>query len=209
MSESYEEIVKKWYKKLRPNFIDCLMDKYKGSKMRLEDAENIYQDVFIAIYENIAKGNIRENTSWSSYIMTIGLNMATKKYRGLNKTSSLTESVGNKDGGDDGDSSEVLAKEVVKEIQKLADDEPDLYSDPEAQALLGEELIHTPEPCASIIRYTYFSGLKDKEITEELDKYNSAQAVKAKRYQCMKDLIYRVKLSLYHAGIIDTKPERR
>lgn len=208
MAESYEEIVKKWYMKLRPNFIDCLLDKYKGTKMRLEDAENIYQDVFIAIYDNISKGSIRENTSWSSYIMTIGLNLATKKYRGFNKTTSLTERASGKEGGED-DSPEVLAKEVVKELQKLSDDEPDLYNDPEAQALLGEELIHTPEPCASIIRYTYFSGLKDKEITEELDKYNSAQAVKAKRYQCMKDLIYRVKLSLYHAGIIDTKPERK
>ena len=203
MEESYEEIVKKWYLKLRPNFIDNLMDKYKGSKMRLEDAENIYQDVFIAIYDNIEKGTVRENTSWSSYIMTIGLNMATKKYRGLNKNTELSEKE------QDDDSPEKLTKEVVKEIQKLSDDEPNLYTDPEAQALLGEELTHTPEPCASIIRYTYFAGLKDKEITEELDKYNSAQAVKAKRYQCMKDLIYRVKLSLYHAGIIDTKPERK
>ena len=204
MPDNYEKIVEKWYKKLRPNFIDCLMDKYKGSKMRLEDAENIYQDVFIAIYDNIAKGAIRENTSWKSYIMTIGLNLATKNFRGINKTTSLTD----KDPKDD-DSPETIAKEVVKELQKLSNVEPDLYNDPEAQALLGEELIHTPEPCASIIRLTYFSGLKDKEITEELNKYNSAQAVKAKRYQCMKDLIYRVKLSLYHAGIIDTKPERR
>ncbi|MCH5230763.1 MAG: hypothetical protein J1F43_03105 [Muribaculaceae bacterium] len=204
MEESYEEIVRKWYKKLRPNFIDNLMEKYKGSKMRLEDAENIYQDVFIAIYDNIAKGAIRDNTSWSSYIMTIGLNMATKKYRGLSKSVSINEK-----GSEEEDSPENLAREVVKEIQKLSEEDQELYSDPEAQALLGEELIHTPEPCASIIRYTYFSGLKDKEITEELDKYNSAQAVKAKRYQCMKDLIYRVKLSLFHAGLIDTKPERR
>lgn len=204
MEESYEEIVKKWYDKLRPNFIDSLMDKYKGSKMRLEDAENIYQDVFIAIYENIQKGSVRENTSWRSYIMTVGLNMATKKYRGIEKTTSLSDKESEND-----ESPELLAKEVVRQLQKLADVEPELYSDPEAQALLGEELIHTPEPCASIIRLTYFSGLKDREITEELDKYNSAQSVKTKRYQCMKDFIYRVKLSLYHAGIIDTKPERR
>ena len=204
MEESYEEIVNKWYKKLRPTFIDNLLDKYKGTNMRLEDAENIYQDVFIAIYDNIQKGSIRDNTSWKSYIMTVGLNLATKKYRGIKKSTSLTE---NK--SDEEDSPEILAKEVAKELQKLANDEPALYNDPQAQALLGEELIHTPEPCASIIRFTYFSGLKDKEITEELDKYNSAQAVKAKRYQCMKDLIYRVKLSLYHAGLIDTKPEKK
>ena len=136
--------------------------------------------------------------------MTVGLNMATKKYRKYGKTVSLTEN-----SSEDEESPVDLSREVVKELQKLSDDEPGFYQDPEAQALLGEELIHTPEPCASIIRLTYLSGLKDKEITEELDKYNSAQSVKAKRYQCMKDLIYRVKLSLYHAGIIDEKPERR
>lgn len=205
MEESYEEIVRKWYKKLRPNFIDCLMDKYKGSKMRLEDAENIYQDVFIAIHENLEKGAIRENTSWNSYIMTVGLNMAGKQYRTIGKTESLVEKK-----QDDDDSPEKLARKVAEMLQELSDDDEDvLYKDEEAQALLGEELLHTPEPCASIIRLTYFSGLKDKEITEELDKYNSAKAVKAKRYQCMKDLIYRVKLSLYHAGLITEKPVKK
>ncbi|MCH5224686.1 MAG: hypothetical protein J1D77_01760 [Muribaculaceae bacterium] len=204
MEGSYEEIVRKWYKKLRPNFIDSLMDKYRGSQMRLEDAENIYQDVFIAIYDNLEKGSIKSDTSWNSYIMTIGLNMATKKYRKISKNTSLTEQT-----KDDSDSPQKLSKEVADELQKLSDDTPDLYGNPEAQALLGEELNHTPEPCASIIRYTYFSGLKDKEIIEEIERYNSPQAVKAKRYQCMKDLMYRVKLSLYHAGLIDKKPERR
>ena len=205
MEESYEEIVRKWYKKLRPNFIDCLMDKYKGSKMRLEDAENIYQDVFIAIHENLEKGAIRENTSWNSYIMTVGLNMAGKQYRTIRKTESLVEKK-----QDDDDSPEKLARKVSEMLQELSDDDEDvLYKDEEAKALLGEELLHTPEPCASIIRLTYFSGLKDKEITEELDKYNSAKAVKAKRYQCMKDLIYRVKLSLYHAGLINEKPVKK
>ena len=204
MSESYEEIVRKWYKKLRPNFIDCLMDKYKGSKMRLEDAENIYQDVFIAIHDNIKKGSIRENTSWNSYILSVGMKIASKQYRTIGKTESLMEK-----NSEDDESPEKLAKKVSEMLQNMTEEEPGLYQNPEAQALLGEELIHTPEPCASIIRLTYYSGLKDKEIIEELDKYNTTQAVKSRRYQCMKDFIYRVKLSLYHAGIINKKPERK
>ena len=44
-----------------------------------------------------------------------------------------------------------------------------LYKDPEAQALLGDELTHTPEPCASIIRKTYFSDMTDAEIAEEAE----------------------------------------
>lgn len=204
MSDTYEDIVLKWYRKMRPNFIDNLMQRYKGSRMRLEDAENIYQDVFIAIHENIKRGTIRDNTAWSSYILRIGMNLASKQYRSLGKNEDLTEKR-----QDDEESPEMLAKKVSELLQSMAQEEPDLYKDPEAQALLGDELTHTPEPCASIIRLTYYSGLTDREITEELNRYNSANAVKAKRYQCMKDLIYRVKLSLYNAGIIDKKPERK
>ena len=34
MAETYEDIVRKYYKEMRLNFIDFLMAKYKKSKMR-------------------------------------------------------------------------------------------------------------------------------------------------------------------------------
>lgn len=33
MAETYEEIVKKWYMKLRGNFMNLMMDKYKNTNM--------------------------------------------------------------------------------------------------------------------------------------------------------------------------------
>lgn len=204
MANSYEDIVRKYYLEMRRKFIPFLMDKYKNSKMREEDAENIYQDIFIAIQENLAQGRIKENTSWSSYIMTVGLNMASKQYRKIGKTDSAETA------DDDDDSGQsAIARKVDELIKALTDVEPGLYQDPEAHAILGDELTHTPEPCASIIRLTYYSGLSDAEITEEFESYNSANAVKAKRWQCMRDLVYRVKMSLYIAGIIDEKPEKK
>lgn len=204
MAETYEDIVRKYYKEMRHGFIDYLMEKYKNSKMRQEDAENIYQDIFIAIQENLLQGRIRENTSWSSYIMTLGLNMASKQYRRIGKTDSTDET-----SDDDEEKQTMVARKVDELIKSMSEDEPELYNDPEAHAVLGEELTHTPEPCATIIRLTYYSGLSDAEITEEFDRYNSAKAVKAKRWQCMKDLIYRVKKALFNAGIIDDRPEKR
>ena len=53
MAETYEEIVRKWYTMLRGNFTDLLMDRYKNTNMRLADAENIYQDIFVAIHRNM------------------------------------------------------------------------------------------------------------------------------------------------------------
>lgn len=204
MAETYEDIVRKYYREMRHNFIDFLMEKYKKSKMRQEDAEDIYQSIFIAIQENLMLGRIKENTSWSSYIMTLGLNMASKHYRKIGKTDSTDEC----DTDDEGKQSKITRR-VEELIKSMSEEEPELYKDPAAQAVLGDELTHTPDPCATIIRLTYYSGLSDAEITEEFDRYNSTKAVKSKRWQCMKDLIYRVKLALYNAGIIDDKPEKK
>lgn len=217
MAETYEEIVKKWYTMLRGNFTCLLMDRYKNTNMRLADAENIYQDIFVAIHRNMQEGRIGANWDWSNYIIRIGLNMASKKYRIAGRTDSLDET--------DPEESEELSARAQK-IQKITDalielptqeGEPILYKDPEAQALLGDELTHTPEPCASIIRKTYFSDMTDAEIAEEVAPYrdngkplaDNAKAVKARRWLCMRNLEYRVKLALYNAGIIDEKPEKK
>lgn len=214
MEETYEEIVQKWYLRLQSNFTDMLMNKYKKTNMRLADAENIYQDVFIAIHQNIAEGRIGTNWDWRNYIIRIGLNMASKKYRMIGKHDSLNET----DPEDSGRLSDKAQKinDILKDLPSQ-DGAPELYNDPEAQALLGDELIHTPEPCASIIHKTYFSDMSDAEIAEEVAPYRdngksltvNAKAVRARRWLCMRDLIYRVKLALYNAGIIDEKPEKK
>lgn len=214
MAETYEEIVQKWYMRLRGNFTDILMDRYKKTNMRLADAENIYQDIFIAIHQNLQEGRIGSNWDWSNYIIRIGLNMASKKYRVIGKSDSFDET-----DPEDGEKLSAKAQRISEILKELPthEGEPDLYNDPEAHALLGDELTHTPEPCASIIRKTYFSGMSDAEIAEEVAPYrdngkpltDNAKAVKARRWLCMRDLVYRVKLALYNAGIIDEKPEKK
>lgn len=204
MAESYEENVRSYYDKMRVKFITTLMTKYRSSKIRTEDAENIYQDIFLAIHDNLDQGRIRENTAWSSYIMTVGMNMASKQYRKIGKTDSAEEVA-----EDQEERQSAISNRIQEILKELPEEEPTLYADQEVNSVLSDELTHTPEPCASIIHLTYYSGLSDTEITEQLDRYNSTPSVKAKRWQCMKDLIYRVKRALYVAGIIDEKPEKR
>lgn len=213
MEETYEEIVRKWYMKLRGNFTSILMDRYKKTNMRLADAENIYQDIFIAIHRNIQEGRIGTNWDWSNYIIRIGLNMASKKYRTIGRKDSIDET-----DPEDGYKLSARAKKINDLLQEMpANDEAELSKNVEAQALLGDELTHTPEPCASIIRMTYFSNMSDAEIAEELQPYrdngkaqdDNAKAIKARRWLCMRDLIYRVKLALFNAGITDEKPEKK
>ena len=214
MTETYEEIVRKWYLKLRGNFTTLIMDKYGYANMSLADVENIYQEIFLAIQRNLEEGRIKENTDWRRYIVTVGLNMASKEYRHIGKTDSIDET-----DPEDGEKLSSRARRVADLLHALPEQEGEgpLYKDPEAQAVLGEELGHTPEPCASIIRLSYYSDMTDAEIAQAVEPYRSngkevytnAKAVKARRWICMQDLVYRVKIALYNAGIIDDKPVKR
>ena len=53
MAQNYEDIVRGWYNRLRPEFLRRLTAKYSG--LSLYDAENLYQDAFIAVQENLMR----------------------------------------------------------------------------------------------------------------------------------------------------------
>ena len=201
MAQNYEDIVREWYLKLQTPFLRQLTSKYPA--LTIFDAENIYQDTFLAVQNNLLEGRIKEDTSWSSYIMTIGLNMASKAYRKIGKTDSADDGFDN-----DGEGSKSkTAREVEKLVKNLSEEETPLYENEEALSLLGDELTHTPEPCGSIIRLFYYENMSMDEIAEEIG-YRNATTAKAKKSQCMTDLIKRVADALRRAGF-DVTPKKR
>ena len=133
MEHNYEEIVREWYNRLRPEFLRRLTARY--SSLTLYDAENLYQDAFIAVQKNIMEGRVRENTSWSSYIMTIGMNLANHEMRGVGITDSIDDGYTD----DEGEIFSPTAHKAEEKYQELLslDDASSLYSDPEAQVLLA------------------------------------------------------------------------
>ena len=199
MAQNYEDIVREWYTRLRPEFLRRLTAKY--SSLSLYDAENLYQDSFIAVQENLMRGRIKEDTSWSNYIMTIGMNLASKAWRKIGKTDSTDE-------GFDDDTGSKTARKVQELLKALPDDEDEkpLYKNEEALSLLGNELTHTPEPCGSIIRLFYYENMSMDEIAEEIG-YRNATTAKAKKSQCMTDLILRLTTALRRHGF-DVTPKK-
>ena len=194
MAQNYEDIVRDWYLKLQTPFLRQLTSKYPA--LTIFDAENIYQDTFLAVQNNLLEGRIKEDTSWSSYIMTIGLNMASKAYRKIGKTDSADDGFDN-----DGEGSKSkTAREVEKLVKNLSEEETPLYENEEALSLLGDELTHTPEPCGSIIRLFYYTNMSMDEIATKIGYKNASQ--------CMSDLINRVTCALRNAGF-DVKPKKR
>lgn len=193
MQDNYEEIVRKWYIRYRQPFLVSLTQRYKD--LRWEDAENLYQDTFIAIQKNLMAGNIREETSWSSYIFKIGMNMANKHARHAGITDST-----------DYDSyEEENQKQTAMKVQNilisLPNTEHSFYDDPDVLSVLNEELEHTPEPCNTIVRLFYYGQKKMTEIAEIVG-FKNADTTKAKKNQCMKSLIERVKRSMKMLDII-------
>ncbi len=186
MSVSYGVDVKKLYEDNKKGFILFLSKKYKTSGMRDEDIEDIYQDTFMAVFENMAKGKVKETTCWESYIMAIGMNMASKRYR---KIKSL-QSVFVRD--EEGEGDYFMPKDVMEKMTMLPEEEPERFRDPENLEILDRELAAMPENQKMVIILHYIKGKKDEEIAEMLPDYSSAKSVKVVRNRYVKNLKERV-----------------
>ena len=194
MKETYEDIVREWYNKVRPMFVNTLKKRF--ASLSYDDIEDLYQQAFLAIYENLQAGRVREDTSWSSYIIQIGLNLATKELRHSGITNSIYES-----GGDNEEGHQQISKTVELLLSQLTTEDESLYQNVDALSLLGDELNHTPEPCNSIIRLFYYDDMSMEEIAVAVN-FKNATTAKSKKSQCMKSLTDRVKASCKRAGII-------
>ena len=198
MAHNYEDIVREWYCRLRPEFLRKLTSRYSG--LTLADAENLYQDAFIAVYENLQTGKVKDETSWSSYILRIGMNLASKEWRKAGRTDSF-DNIGTE--REDTDAAICTARKVEDILKTLPESEREvaLVKDPAAQSLLGDELAHIPEPCNTILVLFYYEQLSMEQIAFRTGYKNSTTA-KSKKSQCMKDLVKRVTTAFRREGLI-------
>lgn len=194
MEETYEDIVRQWYNKVRPMFVNTLKKRF--ASLSYDDIEDLYQQAFLAVHDNLQAGRVREDTSWRSYIIQIGLNLATKELRHSGITDSIYES-----GGDNEEGHQQISRTVELLLSQLTTEDESLYQNINALSLLGEELNYTPEPCNSIIRLFYYDDMSMEEIAVAVN-FKNATTAKSKKSQCMKTLIERVKCSFKVAELI-------
>lgn len=187
MKDYYEEIVRELYFNLRPKFIRILTAKYPS--IRLDEAEDLYQDAFIAVKENMEKGKVRDNTSWEAYIIQIGINLTNKYLRKAQITDSMDKPQQNG-----------KPNRFAAFLNSSTEDEEGELQSMEVKAILGKELEHSPGRCNKILRLFYYASLDLTEIAEEVGLKN-AGSVKVTKSRCMKDLIDRVKNAVRLCGI--------
>lgn len=191
MEETYQDIVLQWYNKVRPLFVNTLRSRF--CELDYDTIEDLYQETFLAVYENLQAGKVRENTSWQSYIIGIGIKQASKLLR--HKTETIYEY-----DNSDADGQLQISRAVEKILSERVEEES-VYNNIEAQNLLGEELSFTPEPCNKIIRLFYYDGMSMEDIATAVN-FRNATTAKSKKSQCMKSLTERVKACFKRAEII-------
>lgn len=185
MNNTYEEIVLQWYNKLQPLFRNTLKKRFEH--LSYDTIEDLYQDAFLAVHENCKLGRVKENTSWSAYIIQIGLNLASKQLRIATKMDSIDQfDIYNKEGQSQ------MAQRIDKLLNATSSENNCIFSNANSDLVLGQELGTIPEPCSSIIRLYYYDRMSMNEIASAIN-FKNATTAKSKKSQCMKTLITRVK----------------
>lgn len=194
MKENYEEVVLRWYNKLKPLFQNVLHSRYET--LSSDTIDDLYQDAFLAVYNNIQSGSVKDQTSWNAYIIQIGLNLAAKKMRRVVKSDSLDAMFIY-----DEQTQSLRANRVDALLNDSFLSEISVYHDKDVLWVLGKELQYVPEPCATIIRLFYYDNMSMEDISAAVNLKNASTA-KAKKSQCMKSFTTRVKESLHTLGIV-------
>lgn len=194
MNESYEEVVRRWYNTLKPLFQNVLRSEYNS--LSSDEIEDLYQDSFIAVYENLQKGTIQEHVTWKSYIIQIGINQASIKMRHKVRTESLDMMFSY-----DKQDYSLQTNRIDAILHEYANVDESLYKTEEVVKVLGDELQFIPEPCSTIIRLFYYDKMSMDDITVAVNLKN-ANTTKSKKSQCMKGFVSRVKKTLMVLGLI-------
>ncbi|NVK53184.1 MAG: sigma-70 family RNA polymerase sigma factor [Flavobacteriaceae bacterium] len=155
------EILKEIYLSYKEDFILFA----KKHSITNDTVLDIYQDVIIALMENIALGKLTTlKSSLKTYIFSIGKYMI-YEYQRKNKTVHLTMTIESTESYDF-----LFQQELTSNQKKL------YYS----FKLLGEK-------CKEILTLFYYRGFTIDEISEHLN-YNNKDVVKSQKSRCLKNL---------------------
>lgn len=173
----YLEIVRRWYVELRTPFAALLGSRYGG--LSEAEVEDIYQDVFLAIHRNLAEGRVAADTNWKSYVLRIGLNMASNAWRGKHEW--RVEDISRSGDDESAPSAQFVDMPPLPILIEQATDDP---AEQETRiAAVNKAFDDLGEPCSTLLRDFYYNDLSLAEIRDEMG-YNNTDTVKSKRYKC-------------------------
>jgi len=173
LKEGSEIIYKTIYENNRVKFI------HFARRYNLEDDDiiDVYQDAYIAFYNNVMSGKLQFLTSSiTTYIFSIGKFMIFDRLKKKNKmkTVDFDLSLLQKDA--------ILVDSIEIETEALTTE----------QDLLKKHFKTLGKQCQELLTLFYYRGFTIKEILKEGD-YNTENVVKSAKSRCMKTLRERIK----------------
>ena len=167
------------------------MRKYR-STLTEDGIRDLFHDSFIAAKKNLDAGKIREDTSWNSYLISIGLNLSTHEFRSFGMFDSLDAS------GSPSMSANKSNQDINPVLNDRAEENIEEYNTPEVQRLLAETLGFMNDTCKKILEWTLYGRLKSEEIAIMLN--STAASIKVRRKRCKDKLIEIMRASLRSLG---------
>jgi RNA polymerase sigma factor (sigma-70 family) len=145
-----------------------IINKMDGNDL---DAEDVFQEALLTLYENIRNDRFRGESSLTTYLYSILRNQWSVK-RIMNNARKNVERYYSKK-----QYSELLYEQFL-DLNHL-----------EVKEILLERLLEDiGNPCKSILKYYYYDNLPMKEISERMH-YSSEDTAKTQKYKCMLKLI--------------------
>lgn len=173
LKQGSEQAFKQVYLENREKFINFAR-RYSLSEDELTE---VYQDTYIAFYDNIMNGKIKTFTcSISTYLFSIGKYLIFQKVKTSQKTVNP-----------DYDLQIVRDNEVDVDTLDIENDELT-----EEQQLLKANFGTLGKQCQELLTLFYYRGYTIKDILE-LGNYNSENVVKSAKSRCLKTLKERIK----------------
>lgn len=188
-------VVKQEYDEFMPKFINYMCKKF--TFLTQAEAQDVYQDVFISIYDNISKGRVRLDTNWEAYMLRIGNNIVCRNHRsGQLEMRSIDDLFGD---SDNDNTDRRLDNLMAQSQEAFQEEDSDPYSDPELLEILNRRIAEIPERCVQIMRLHYFDNMTMDNIATIMG-YANAVTVRNRKTQCMKALAQKVKADARNAG---------
>jgi RNA polymerase sigma factor (sigma-70 family) len=166
-----QRMITKIYDKHKNTFIAFARKNYAVPS---EVAQDLYQDAFLALYQNVKNGRL-ENLSVTlrTYLFQIGKNKICDHFKRTNNEVVLEKFPDLSPDADAGDFDRIYEEEDSAEERK--------------KLIVYNTVCHLGSPCKEVLTYYYWDEKSMKEIAELMD-YSSSDVAKTQKSKCMKKI---------------------
>ena len=175
--QDFHSMASELYESLKGRFVNFIKSRF--AQLDDDDINDIYNDAFMAAYDNIQAGRVADDTHWGAYIMRIGYNQATT----VVKKKSIFVNPQRPDDDDDEEQAERRWDNTISLADALGSEDDEQEKQQKIDTLL-QELEKLKPPCATILIDYYFGEMSLTEIMEALG-FTSMANLKVKKMRCM------------------------